>query len=47
MGTSVAMLEQYYGHTTNVGMVEELTKPKIKRVKQERDFDGALAWLAT
>lgn len=28
MGTSVAMLEQYYGHTTNVGMVEELAKPK-------------------
>lgn len=32
MGRSAAMLEQYYGHTTNVGMVEELTKLKTKRV---------------
>ena len=26
MGTSVAMLEQHYGHTSNVGNVRELTK---------------------
>lgn len=39
VGTSVAMLEQYYGHTTNVGMVEELTKAKTKRVANA-DKDG-------
>ena len=31
MGTSVAMLEDFYGHTTNVGMVDELTKYTPKR----------------
>jgi len=41
MGTSVAMLEQYYGHTTNVDMVERLTKPKTKRVANADKDDGA------
>jgi integrase len=26
MGTSVAMLEKHYGHTSNVASAEELTK---------------------
>lgn len=30
MGTSVAMLEQHYGHTSNVGNVAELTKQRRK-----------------
>jgi len=30
MGTSVAMLEQHYGHTSNVGNVRELTKQRRK-----------------
>ncbi|MBC2663489.1 tyrosine-type recombinase/integrase [Novosphingobium flavum] len=48
MGTSVAMLEQYYGHTTNVGMVEELTKPKTKRVAKASEEGGsALGWLGS
>lgn len=48
MGTSVAMLEQYYGHTTNVGMVEELTKPKTKRVANaDRDGGSSLGWLGS
>jgi integrase len=48
MGTSVAMLERYYGHTTNVGMVEELTKPKIKRVANAlKDGGSALGWLGS
>ena len=28
MGTSVAMLEQHYGHTANVANVRELTKQR-------------------
>lgn len=31
MGTSVAMLEDYYGHTSNVGMVSELTKTSSRK----------------
>ena len=30
MGTSVKMLEQYYGHTSNRAMADELTKSKAK-----------------
>jgi integrase len=44
MGTSVAMLEEYYGHTTNVGMVDELTKPKSKRTANSGSGTG-LDWL--
>ena len=40
------MLEQYYGHSTNVGIVEELTKPKTKRVPKTIEEGGsALGWL--
>lgn len=45
MGTSVAMLEQYYGHTTNVSMVDELTKPRARRAKAQREANNELAWL--
>jgi integrase len=45
MGTSVAMLEEYYGHTTNVGMVDELTKPKIKRTANTGKDGSGLDWL--
>lgn len=46
MGTSVAMLEEYYGHTTNVGMVDELTKPKSRRAALIPSGAGsALDWL--
>jgi integrase len=49
MGTSVAMLEAFYGHTTNVTSVDELTKftPKKKVVgkeKKEKSVD-AFDWL--
>ncbi len=44
MGTSVAMLEDYYGHTTNVGMVSELTKTSSRKkgavsIKSANPFD--------
>ena len=42
MGTSVAMLEQFYGHTTNIGSAAELTK------RGKRSVSGAassLKWL--
>ncbi len=46
MGTSVAMLERFYGHTTNVGLVKELTKPKGKRVTKNGGGTGTeLGWL--
>lgn len=35
------MLERYYGHTTNVDMVERLTKPKTKRFANANKDDGA------
>lgn len=31
MGTSVKMLEQYYGHNSNRAMAEELTKSRVKK----------------
>jgi integrase len=37
MGTSVKMLEQHYGHTSNRAMADELTKHKEKRLQK-------LAW---
>lgn len=48
MGTSVAMLERFYGHTTNIGMADELTKPKTKRVANSRKDSGStLDWLGS
>ena len=34
MGTSVKMLEQYYGHTSNRAMASELTKTSVKKRKK-------------
>jgi integrase len=34
MGTSVKMLEDFYGHTSNRAMAEELTKTKVKKPKR-------------
>lgn len=42
MGTSVAMLEQYYGHTSNIASAAELTK-KIKR--RSSGAASSLSWL--
>lgn len=42
MGTSVAMIEQYYGHTTNIASAAELTK-KVK--KQASGAASSLSWL--
>lgn len=46
MGTSVAMLEDFYGHTTNVGMVGELTKfiPR-KKTAGKKSAASAYDWL--
>ena len=46
MGTSVAMLEQFYGHTSNVGMVDELTKsgPRKRSAGSEK-AGSAFDWL--
>ena len=43
MGTSVAMLEQFYGHTSNVTSAGELTKTAKKRQRPEKASD--LSWL--
>jgi len=43
MGTSVAMLEQFYGHTSNVTSADELTKTSKKR--QSAGKASALNWL--
>lgn len=43
MGTSVAMLEQYYGHTSNIASADELTK-KVKR--QSSGATSSLSWLS-
>ena len=53
MGTSVQMLEQYYGHTSNLTMSEELTKgggraaPKraAKRKSTPKPTDTTFGWL--
>ena len=42
MGTSVAMIEHYYGHTTNIQSAAELTK-KVK--KQASGAASSLSWL--
>ena len=50
MGTSVAMLEQHYGHTSNVASADELTKRKTrppgtqKRSKTRKT--STLSWLS-
>jgi hypothetical protein len=33
MGTSVKMLENFYGHTSNRAMADDLTKTKVKKPK--------------
>lgn len=43
MGTSVAMLEQYYGHTSNIAAATELTK-RVKRTAS--GAASSLSWLA-
>lgn len=49
MGTSVAMLERYYGHTSNVTSADELTKRKQKSVqpveKAKPKKPSEFAWL--
>lgn len=51
MGTSVQMLEQYYGHTSNLAMSEELTKGKKPSDKAEKSLpnrksrDATFGWL--
>ncbi|MCZ8018678.1 MAG: tyrosine-type recombinase/integrase [Novosphingobium sp.] len=42
MGTSVAMLEQYYGHTSNIAAADELTKRIKKTVSGAKT---SLSWL--
>ena len=42
MGTSVAMIEQYYGHTTNIQSANELTK-RVR--KQASGAASSLSWL--
>jgi hypothetical protein len=42
MGTSVAMIEQYYGHTTNIQSADELTK-RVR--KQSSGASSSLSWL--
>ncbi len=42
MGTSVAMLEQYYGHTSNIASAEELTK---RNRRQTSGTSVSLKWL--
>lgn len=44
MGTSVAMLEQYYGHTSNIASATELTK-RVKRTAS--GAASSLSWLET
>jgi integrase len=53
MGTSVKMLEDYYGHTSNVMMSDELTKTKStirksgKTSKVVHGIDPTFGWLKT
>jgi integrase len=51
MGTSVKMLEDYYGHTSNVTMSDELTKSKqrtkkVPKGKTPKD-DPTFGWMKT
>lgn len=49
MGTSVAMLEKHYGHTSNVAAADELTKRKVRSPRSKGPPTGkpksALDWL--
>ena len=53
MGTSVKMLEDYYGHTSNIMMSDELTKTKSKTqksghtTKKNKGVDPIFGWLKT
>lgn len=46
MGTSVAMLEQFYGHTSNVTAADELMKTSGKKGGRSSTSGDALDWLA-
>lgn len=51
MGTSVKMLEDYYGHTSNITMSDELTKSRTRkstgttRGKKSEKVDSTFGWL--
>jgi integrase len=47
MGTSVAMIEKFYGHSTNVAMADELAKPQKAIVKNQVNHitQNDLAWI--
>ena len=51
MGTSVKMLEEYYGHTSNVTMSDELTKSRTRKStgkskdKTTKKVDSTFGWL--
>lgn len=49
MGTSVAMLEKHYGHTSNVAAADELTKRKVRSPRSKEPATSkpksALDWL--
>lgn len=51
MGTSVKMLEDYYGHTSNVTMSDELTKSKQRTKKvpkgKTQKVDPTFGWMKT
>lgn len=51
MGTSVAMLEQYYGHTSNVASADELTKRKSRSPGARKPSSSKkktdLSWLSS
>jgi integrase len=49
MGTSVAMLEQFYGHTSNITSADELMKTSYRKggkSKDQREAKDALGWLS-
>ena len=50
MGTSVAMLEQFYGHTSNIISADELMKTSYRKSTKEKDkrqkASDALGWLS-
>jgi integrase len=50
MGTSVAMLEQFYGHTSNITSADELMKTSTRKVNKssnQHETKDALGWLST
>jgi hypothetical protein len=48
MGTSVAMIEKFYGHSSNVAMADELAKPKKTLVKSKANHNAQtnLSWIS-